>query len=259
MKKSIWKIDYQTKMIQISNDINSFEIPTKHTKIPIFTELTGSPIIDVIVDKIEERNVIVDVGSNAGFSLSMETYNALVNDNPNIEKRFSYGLSSSALSGNDFITTTFHEVLTNTISFGEVSLKDTRVEFSEDENVSTIGSEFLENYDVIINWFDYEIILIKKKELNTLETSSYGFSYRYSKNDIVIDKLLNNSKAEKAGLKINDRIIRVNNTLFDEVLSSEWCTILQNGLFDESSNTIELIILRGDKELAFNLTKEVSF
>ncbi|WP_299764302.1 aspartyl protease family protein [uncultured Dokdonia sp.] len=259
MKKSIWKIDYTTKMIQISNDINSFEVPDGNKKIPMFTELTGSPIVDLLVDKTEEKNVIVDLGSNAGFSLSMDTYNALVNDNPAMVKRSSYGLSSSALNGNNFITTTFHEVLTNTISFGEVSLKDTHVKFSEDDKVSTIGSEFLENYDVIINWPDYEIILIKKKESSTLETSSYGFGYRYSNNNIVIDKLLNNSKAEKEGLKINDRIIRINNTFFDKVLVSEWCHILQNGLFDENSDTIELVILRGDKELTFNLTKEVLF
>lgn len=259
MKKSIWKIDYTAKMIQISNDINSFEVPDGNKKIPMFTELTGSPIIDVIIDEIEEKNVIVDVGSNAGFSLSMDTYNALVKDNPNMVKRSSYGLSSSALSEDNFMTTTFHEVLTNTISFGEVSLKDTHVEFSEDDKVSTIGSEFLENYDVIINWSDYEIILIKKKESSTLETSSYGFGYRYSNNNIVIDKLLNNSKAEKEGLKINDRIIRINNTFFGKVLASEWCQILQNGLFDENSDTIELVIIRGDKELTFNLTKEVLF
>ncbi len=259
MKKSIWKIDYQTKMIQISNTIDSFEIPDENERIPIFTELTGSPIIDVIIDGIEEKNVIVDVGSNGGFSLSMETYESLLNDNPNIKKRSGYGLSSSALSGNDFSTTTFYEALTNTISFGEVSIKNRSVDFSEDENVSTIGSEFLENYDVIINWIDYEIILIKKKEWSKPEVSSYGFTYRYNSNHLVIDKLFNNSEAKKAGLKINDRISSVNNTIFDEVLASEWCTILQEGLFDKNRDTIELIILRGDKELTFNLTKEALF
>ena len=96
MKKSIWKIDYQAKMIQISNTIDSFEILDENKRIPIFTELTGSPIIDVIIDGIEEKNVIVDLGSNGGFSLSMETYESLLNDNPNLKKRSSYGLSSSA-------------------------------------------------------------------------------------------------------------------------------------------------------------------
>ena len=95
----------------------------------------------------------------------------------------------------------FYEALANTISFGEVSLKNRSVDFSEDENVSTIGSEFLENYDVIINWMDYEIILIKKKEWSTSEIPSYGFTYRYNSNHLIIDKLFNNSEAKKAGLK----------------------------------------------------------
>lgn len=259
MKKSIWKIDYQTKMIQISDNISSFEIPSGNKRIPIFTEFTGSPIIDVVIDKVEEKNVIVDLGSNGGFSLSMETYTSLLNNNPNIVKTSSYGLSSSALSENELTKTNFYEVLPNTISFGEVSIKNTLINFSEDDHVSTIGSEFLENFDVIINWLDYEVILVKKKELNKPEASSYGFTYRYNSNHIAIDKILNNSDAEKAGLKINDRIIRVNNVFFDEVLSSDWCNILQNGLFDENSDILELIILREDKELAFNLTKEVLF
>ena len=95
--------------------------------------------------------------------------------------------------------------------------------------------------------------------LATSEISSNGFTYQYSDNHIVIDKLLDNSGAKIAGLKINDRIISVNNTSFQKVLLSEWCTIMQNGLFDESSDSIELTILRGSKELTFTLTKEVVF
>lgn len=259
MKKSIWKIDYQSKTIQLSDNIKSIDISSESEKIPMFTELTGSPIIDVIVNQTEERNVVVDLGSNGGFDLSMDTYNALLNSNPDISQNLSYGLSSSALSSNALSKSNFYNVLSSNLSFGEVELANTRISFSENENVSTIGSQFLENYDVIFNWFDYEIILIKKKEHNLSDLTTYGFSYGYNNNYITIDKLFENSSASAAGLKIDDKIIKVNDTSFDTVSKSDWCDILQGNLFENESAEIELTILRKEKKLIFNLIKSNLF
>ena len=185
----------------------------------------------------------------------MDTYNALIIDNPDIPKNVSYGLSSSALSSNGFSKSNFYNVLSSNLSFGEVELTKTKVSFSENENVSTIGSQFLENYDVIFNWFDFEIILTKKKDHHLFDLSTYGFSYGHSNGHITIDKLFENSSATEAGLKIGDTIIKVNNTSLDTVSKSEWCTILQDDLFENDSTEIELTILRKNKKISFNLMK----
>lgn len=255
MKKSIWKIDYQNKLIQLTNSVDSVKIPSSSKKVPFFTELTGSPIIDVLVDGTEEKNVILDLGSNGGFSLSMETYRALLNDHPSVSQISSYGVSSSVLNDSNELNARFYDVFPEEVSFGEVEVNNLKISFSENEHTSTIGSAFLENFEVILDWSDYELILVKKNELKDSNLHSYGIDYGYTNKSIFIKKIFVNSSAEKAGLNINDKIIKIDDLSFDRVAPSEWCDIIRTDLLEKEKNNIEVTVLRENKEMMFSLTK----
>ena len=253
MRKAVWKFDYQNQIITISNSVASLNISESSEKIPFLTQITGIPIIDITLNDVKEKNVIVDLGSNGDISLSKKTFNKLVDTDPTISRTVSFGSSSSGLYGIGAKDSIQHALISN-ISFGDVALKNTVVEFTN-ESVSTIGTNYFKNHDLIINWFDKEIILTKKKEYDYSSLTSYGFSFNNKNDSLIVSGIYNNSSAENAGLKINDIILKIDTIEYGGLTSNDWCYIVENGLFNDRNSNITVIVLRQNEELIFNLEK----
>ena len=253
MREAVWKFDYENQIITISNSVASLNIPESSEKIPFFTYITGTPIIDITLNDVKEKNVIVDLGSNGDISLSKNTFNKLVDTDPTISRTVSFSSSSSGLYGVGATDSIQHALISN-ISFGDVALKNTVVEFTN-ESASTIGTNYFKNYDLIINWFDKEIILTKKKEYDNSSLTSYGLSCNNKNESLIVGGIYNNSSADKAGLKIDDIILKIDSEKYGVLTTDHWCHIVENGLFNEEKSTITVIVLRQNEELTFNLEK----
>lgn len=253
MKNAVWKFDLQNQIITISNSAASLNIPESSKKIPFFTHITGTPIIDIALNDVKEKNVIVDLGSNGDISLSKKTFNKLVDTDPSISRTVSFGPSSSGLYGVGATDSIQHALISN-ISFGDVALKNVVVEFTN-ESSSTIGTNYFKNYNLIINWFEKEIILTKKKEYDNSSLSSYGFSIGNKDDRLIVGGILTNSSAAIKGLKINDIILKIDSENYGVLTTDHWCHIVENGLFNEEKSTITVIVLRQNKKLTFSLEK----
>ena len=253
MRKAVWKFDYENQIITISNSVESLKISESSEKIPFFTYITGTPIIDITLNDVKEKNVIVDLGSNGDISLSKKTFDKLVDTDPNISRTVSFGSSSSGLYGVGATDSIQHALISN-ISFGDVALKNTVVEFTN-ESASTIGTNYFKNYDLIINWFDKEIIVTKKKEYDNSSLTSYGFSFNNKNDRLIVGGIYTNSSADHAGLKINDIILKIDTKKYGVLTADHWCNIIENGLFNEEKSTITVIVLRQNEELTFHLEK----
>ncbi|WP_027076390.1 retropepsin-like aspartic protease [Maribacter antarcticus] len=249
MRKAIWKFDYQNQIITITNSIESLSIPKVTSKIPFFTMLTGTPIIDFRLNDVTQKNVIVDLGSNGGISLSKKTYNALMKNNPSIPQTSSFGISGSGLYGLGKADSTYH-IKAPSVSFGDVSLENTIVSFA-DEAASTIGNQFFKNYDFVLNWFTKEILLINKTEYDNSTLATFGFSCSNQENHLIVSNIYKNME----DLKIGDQILQVGKTNYNKLLPEQWCEILENGLTKEKE-VLKISILRDNKKLSFTLRKE---
>ena len=249
MRKAIWKFDYENQIITITNSSESLNIPEPTIKLPFFTELTGTPIVDITLNDITEKNVTVDLGSNGGISLSKKTFDALMKNNPSMPHTSSFGNSSSGLYGLGKADST-HYIKIPSISFGEVSLENTIVDFTNN-SASTIGTQFFRNYDLIINWFTKEILLIKKTEYDNSTLSTFGFSCSNQDNLLILSSIF--EKMEN--LKIGDQILEVNKVRYEKLSSEQWCEIIENGLIGANTKEVSIIILRDDRELKFTLKK----
>ena len=248
MRKAIWKFDYQNQIITITNSIESLNIPKSTNKIPFFTELTGTPIIDIQLNDITEKNVTVDLGSNGDISLSRKTFDALMKNNPSIPQTYSFGNSTSGLYGLGKADSTFY-LKVPSISFGDISLDSTIVQFTS-ESASTIGTEFFKNYDLIINWFTKEIILINQTEYNNSTLSSFGFSFSNQENKLTVSEIYENME----DLKVGDQILSLDGTNYKELIPEQWCEIIENELLKDKKE-ISITILRNNKEFIFSLKK----
>ena len=249
MRKAIWKFDYQNQIITITNSIESLSIPKLTNKIPFLTMITGTPIIDFKLNDVTQKGVIVDLGSNGGISLSKKTYNALMKNNPSIPQTYSFGISGSGLYGLGKADSTYH-VKAPSVSFGNVSLENTIVSFAN-EVASTVGNQFFKNYDLVLNWFTKEILLINKTEYNNSTLSTFGFSCSNQENQLIVSNIYKNMEE----IKVGDQILQVGKINYNKLLPEQWCEIVENGLIKEKEE-VKISILRDNKKLSFTLRKE---
>tara|TARA_B100000795_G_scaffold86247_1_gene62751 strand:+ start:84 stop:1292 length:1209 start_codon:yes stop_codon:yes gene_type:complete len=253
MKNAIWKFDYDKQIITISNSTESLNIPEQNEKVPFFTKMTGTPILDITLNSVTEKNVILDLGSNGDIALSKKTLDKIMKTEAKLPLSVSFGNSSSGLYGTGASDSIYYTSVSD-VSFGDIALKNTIVEFTN-ESASTIGTNFFKNYDLVINWFDKEITLMKNKEYDNSSLSSYGFSYNNHNDSLIVSRIHNNSSAANEGLKINDIILEINGEEYGELTSDQWCSIVENGLFHDENSSITVVVLRDNEELTFNLAK----
>ena len=248
MRKAIWKIDYQNQIITITNSTKSLNIPDSTFKIPFSTTLVGQPIIDMRLNDITAKEIIVDTGSNGDFSLSKKTFDALVKNNPSIPQTSSFGVGSVGLYGIGKADST-HFIKVPSISFGEVSLENIIVSFYNFKN--SIGNGFFKNYNLIINWFTKEITLVKIKDYNNSTLSGFGFSSAIQDNRLTVVSIFENIE----NLKLGDQILKIDEIRYDKLLPEQRDEIIKNGICLCSKKEISMVILRDDKELKYTLKR----
>lgn len=118
---------------------------------------------------------------------------------------------------------------------GDYTFKNVPVSIFDDEfNVTSypflgglIGNDLLRRFNVIINYPRSEIHLLPNTHFRDEFDYSYtGFSLYLDGTDIIIDDVLKNSPADKAGLKSGDVVIGVENDLSNNL--QQYKLLLQN-------------------------------
>lgn len=114
-------------------------------------------------------------------------------------------------------------------------------------NTGVIGNEILKRFNLIINYPNGEIHL----KPNTHFFDDFDYSYSglglYQINgQIRIEDIMPNSPAEKAGLKIDDLVIAIDNNFSQNMQAYK--AVLQN-----AGNTLKILILRNGELLTINL------
>ncbi len=247
MRKAIWKFDYQNQIITITNTLSSLDIPSERKKIPFFSEITGTPLCDISINGHTEKNVVIDLGSNGDITLSNKTYDKIRKNNIDISKMTLYGMGSSGLYGTGEVDT-LNFVIASDITFGDIRLKKQIVEFSKGS--STIGMNFFKNYDLIINWFNKEILLVRNSEYDYSIHVGFGFSWLLEDEKLIVGSLTAESNAVKIGLKLNDQIIGINGEDYTSISAQRWCELLENKS-KLNSDTINLTVSRNGEKLNF--------
>lgn len=254
MRKAIWKFDYQNQIITITNSKEALNITKPTYRIPFYTELTGTPVVDLKLNNTTVRDVCIDLGSNGDIDISLgkdKKLKDLIKNTTSDSKAVSYGSSSSGLYGVGKADSIYHIAVSN-ILFGDVVIDKSVVDIKHNSS-STIGTRFFKNYDVIIDWFNKEMLLIKNKEYNNKSLSTYGFSINNKEGELIINQIFINSTAYNKGLKLGDRVIAIDNVNYETISPEQWCDIVENGLI-RSNKDVNIMIIRNNKRLNFTLS-----
>jgi hypothetical protein len=241
MRTAIWQFDYQNKTITIASSRDSLSIPSGHIRIPFTTALTGTPLIDVAIGEYIDKGVTLDLGSNGDYTSSMTAFEALRQDSQVIQSTYGVGSASAGLYGAGFDTT--HFAVLSSFAMGTNVHENPVVEFSRN-GAKTIGTNYLKQFDLIIDWFEKEVILIKKPEVESEARGNFGLYPSWEGDKIYVGFVFNQSAAAEAGIVIGDQILAIGGRAIDTVSAEDWCAILDEGLFHGETNQITIAFLR---------------
>lgn len=224
MRQAIWKIDYDNQKIILTDRLERLTLPATVKNIPFYSDVSGSPLCDVQVNGVLEKEVVIDLGSNGAIELTDKTFEKLKAKNPNLKSIAIQGRQSSGLYGTGEIKTHHHASI-DRVTYGNIRLKNQIISFASGS--ATLGNQFFKNYDLILNFKNKEALLVEKSKFDFSKLEGFGFSSLYDQGKLIIGTLTVKSQAEQKGLKIGDHILSINEKDYSQINAKDWCELLE--------------------------------
>ncbi len=242
IREANWKIDFVNNKIWITDDFSRFnELNTKEIQAIKFKKplLSGTPTIDVTVNKKALGNILFDTGSNGSVDLPRSIKDQLFTT---IETEWDTTLdnSSSGIWGTNFDSVFATQSAINFEGYNSISAE---ISFAE-KGFAKVGNDVLEKYDVYLNYDKKRIYLNPNPQFQSIEAKQdFGFiPYYQSENYWTVENLRLGSPADNSGINFGDIITKIDGKTPEQFYSTfcgyfDWVTTYFD---DKKSVKIEL-------------------
>jgi len=258
MRLAIWAIDFRNQIITISNTKESLSLGANTKKIPFYTfGEENKPFCNITINGVEEKYVVIDLGSNGGFTHSYKTYEKIQKEFPKHKKVIQYGSGGSGGSGGYGYgkMDSIYYLQVDKLSVGQVGFNNQVIKFSK-SIVPGIGTAFFRNYDLVMNWEDKELLLSPHKEYDNQKFIHSGFSLNYQNEALRIASLFKESDAEKSGMQLGDKIIQINGKDYSNTSIDDYCDLIKQVSKDNYS-VKNIVVNRNGERLFFEIKNDV--
>lgn len=254
MRLAVWEIDFSNQIITITNTKESLALGAKTKKIPFYTDAAYKAYFSLRINGIEEKWVLIDLGSNGGFNLSYSNYDKIQKELSKNKKALEYGYPGSGYYGFGTIDSTYY-LQVDRFSMGAIDLDNQILRFSKSVT-PTIGTAFLKNYDVVLNWKDKEILLSPHTPYDNQKLTHNGITINYEDGALKIASLIKESEAETLGIQLGDKIIQLNGKDYAAITQEAYCDLIVQ-LIGGNNQIKNIVISRDGEELSFDLKNKV--
>ncbi len=246
-------LDFSTNEIILENPEHYKYKPSKGERFPISIE-ENKPYLSTIELINDKQNlplkVVLDTGAGHAISLDANRINGIPMPDKVVKAQLGRGLSG-IINGNlgriSKLKVGKFEMSNLVASFPDsASYKIRGLEMSERQG--NIGCEFLRRFKVTFNYRDQYVVLkpINRRMKEPFEHNMSGIELMAKGDDYheyTIDRVIENSPADDAGLLQGDKVVFINNKSSKEITISEIYKLFQKG---EGKN-ISLIVNREGK------------
>ena len=255
MRKAIWEFDYEHQLITMVSSREQLSIPSDAAVLPFVPAASGTPKVSVQYNGHREDFLTFDTGANGHFTSTDRVYQLLKETNDSLRTIYGIGQNTSGLFGQAGHDTTDYAIVS--VKAGDLPPIEQVVSFKKEQS-KLMGTAFLKNFRVIIDWPLKEILLIPSAQPETARLEGFGFTISRSKdNHLLTSFIYHGSHAEKLGMEIGDRIIRIDSIDFSILTDDSWCELVYNGTGGAGAKSIEVTILKGEEQRSFRLDKQV--
>ncbi len=240
-----WKIDPVKNLLSFSKstfkkqEISELELEIKYTG-------NGLPLIKLNYDNTPFYTLI-----DFGFSDYLELNNDILKKSKKIRKTNQIkGFGIHSLTINSIIESKVSRLLIDTLRSESFTLIN--VPTTLNESKPKIGSSLLKRYLVKLNSLEQKLILTP---LQYIDSTTLSFPIKFGLNDlneIIINFIWETEDTKNLGLKIGQKVIKIDNKEFNNLSNSDLCE-LKDQLNQKSS--INITILVGNKLREVQLSK----
>ena len=243
MAKLFWRINYSENLLEATKDLKQFPTEDYETVFKFFSLSQKTPIIEskILNKKI---NLTFDTGFTGSIKIAENNY-----DPKNVKVKFveTYGVNSVGAFGTGKPLSSYHFRANDLMLAGQKFEN----EIIMTGNSSLVGNEFLKKFKFIIDWENNKVYLHRIKN-SPSKMESYGFAYRF------IDlkaKVVLVFQGNDVPLKIDDEILSINDTSFENLNEESSCQYLLNRV-EKSTDSITVKVKRDGKILDFTVAKK---
>ncbi|MCG8701595.1 MAG: aspartyl protease family protein [Bacteroidales bacterium] len=255
VRKSVVQVNMKEKKLYISSSKESLHVPTELKGVPFQINAASSPKINLQINETWIKDITLDYGSNSGIDLGLSSFNI---DSLTLGRKHvrSVGSSNVGLMGDGYDTT--YMFVAEKTGIGSMMVENELISVRK-TGTSTMGTKFLQNYTVTIDWNDKLVYFDKLPETGASSASkleSFGISGRLKDDKFVVTELIEKSSADIYGLQLGDQLLIVGEKNFTSPTLDDYCNVIKNGLFPEDKKQVRVTYKRDEYVNNVNLIKQ---
>ena len=235
MREGIWEIDYENQTMVFTDQPDSLNIPKESISADFSaTNVAGTPYVALNLGEASIDNIMIDLGSNGGFNVPAGLLPAVREAHPDGVFRKVWGAGATGAFGQRMDTVLHH--LSYNLKLGNYALPANMVSF-ETAGETMIGSHFLRNYRVILDWKNRRLTLVSANgDATPNSRSTPGFRPSFDDGKMMVGQLYERSPASEAGLHIDDQILEMNAVDYSALTESDYCNLMTDGTWENMEN-----------------------
>lgn len=249
MNKAVWQIDYKRHVMTLTNSRDSLIQIANNQTFRFYSYKNGTPKIRLSIDSIFLGEAELDTGSNGGINLPKAHLPESLKSNNFIKL---YGITNGLFSEN--LETAETTIIPHLKMGDSCEIKNALITYNSILPFALIGNRFLRDYIVTIDWQHQNISLANFREDSDYLRNNFGFLPKFKEGKIIIGSIIENSDAFKAGLRLNDSILQLNQLDLRKATQTDYCHLIENW-FNNKYNQLEIIVLKNNKEVKYTLLK----
>jgi predicted aspartyl protease len=263
LSKGILQIDFDKKELVITDNIKSLGYIKNSIKTPfIAASFSHTPIIPIYINDTIPVDLVFDTGNNGFITLNdLETEKTIYKSIQDDNICDAVGIGYNDIYGKSDSVSLFSTIRAN-LKFGDTTFANVPCTYGKFKNVSShkqgsIGNAFMKNFIITIDWNEKYIYLYPKSGVKLPDNRrSFGISYAFIENKLIIGTVYKNSEAEKLGLVPHDEILSINGILVSTLSEKDICDY-NNDKRDLNDNNDKLVIevKKGLSIMKYNLAE----
>lgn len=250
LKKAKWQIDYENKVIRLSDNISNLisEKPKYELTTNIPEKGWGTETIELNID-----------GYTSQFNFDTGNGRSKIVSHPNKIKDFTTNNNNLITEYGFKKSTTDYKFIAKNLTLGNITLNNQTISLeNEVGNRQLLGNRFFESFIVTIDWENHQVFLEPVKEILSDKLFSFELDFKanYEKNQIEVATGLKDftkkNKIERGAilLKVNETdVSNFSHKEFCEFWNMEWPKITEMEkliiVISQKGKSKEIIITKG--------------
>lgn len=251
MKKALWQIDFQQQKLRFASSIDSLQIPANSDTIRFIPSLQGTPAFKFSTSNGVQKDMILDTGSPGNLSMPANGFSK-EERNAALLKHFglAYGIFDSSLDSTFFIQFP-------SASIGnKLELNHPVVALESSRNRGVMGTAFMQNYLLTIDWQRQYIIFSPTAVSEKNKINNYGFGINLENGKLLVSGVYKSTLDQGKGLEFKDQILMINQRDLRQATQSDYCDLRLNGKNGQDDEAfIWVKVLRNGVELDFKVER----